>query len=100
MSKSDAIKAILTNNKESLAKEFGIRNLGIFGSVAEGRAGEKSDVDLFYELGEGSFLDLRQLEAFEKRIKKILHHRKIDLVNLAYMNPIVRYRAEKNFIYV
>ncbi len=61
---------------------------------------KKSDIDLFYELGEGNFLDLRQLEAFEKKMRKILKYRKIDLVNLAFMNPIVRYRAEKNFIYV
>lgn len=100
MSNPDTIKTILSSNKESLSKEFGIRRLGIFGSVAAGKADEKSDIDLFYELGEGSFLDLRQLEAFEKRIKKILHHRKIDLVNLEFMNPIVRFRAEKSFIYV
>lgn len=100
MSNSETIKSLLSAEKEALFKEFGIRKLGIFGSVASGKAEEGSDIDLFYELGEGGFLDLRQLEAFENSIKKLLRHRKIDLVNLKFMNPIVRYRAEKNFIYV
>ncbi|MCF8243728.1 MAG: nucleotidyltransferase domain-containing protein [Saprospiraceae bacterium] len=100
MSNKDTIKSILEDNKELLSKEFGIRRLGIFGSVATGNSNEDSDIDLFYELREGSFLDLRQLEAFEEKVKKILQHKKIDLVNLSFMNPIVRYRAEKSFIYV
>jgi len=95
-----AVKTKLKNNKSELAKEFGIVQLGIFGSVAEGRASKYSDIDLFYDLGENAFLTLRQLEAFENRIKKILQRKKVDLVNLKYMNPIVRFRAEKHFIYV
>lgn len=100
MAHQETIKTLLANNKASLSKEFGLRSLGIFGSVAEGRADEQSDIDLFYELVENRTLDLRQLAAFERKIKRILQKQKIDLVNLTYMNPIVRHRAEKNFIYV
>jgi|GEM_PF-673713 len=96
----EELKHLLSKNKNALAQEFGIRQIGIFGSVAEGRAGKDSDIDLFYDLGEGNFLDLRQLEVFEERVKNILQRKKVDLVNLRYMNPIVRYRAEKKFIYV
>ncbi len=97
---TESLKQLLAENKPKLAKEFGIQQLGIFGSVAEGRAGSDSDIDLFYDLSEGDFLDLQRLEAFEEQVKRILRRRKVDLVNLRYMNPIVRYRAEKHFIYV
>ncbi len=41
MSNTETIKDILSSSKESLSKEFGIRKLGIFGSVAAGKANEK-----------------------------------------------------------
>ena len=94
------VKQKLGKSKNELTKEFGILRLGIFGSVAEGKANRSSDIDLFYVLGENKFLPISQLEAFENKIKKILQRKKVDLVNLRYMNPIVRYRAEKHFIYV
>ena len=100
MAYQETIKTLLAKNKELLSREFGLSSLGIFGSLADGRFGEHSDIDLFYELAENKTLDIRQLEAFEQKIKKILRKRKIDLVNLSYMNPIVRHRAEKSFIYV
>lgn len=96
----EELKRLLSQNKSELAGEFGICTLGIFGSVAEGRATRSSDVDLFYEMEEGRFLKLQQLDDFEERVRRILHRRKVDLVNLASMNPIVRYRAEKHFIYI
>ena len=96
----EAIKKKLGKNKAALAEEFDIRKIGIFGSVAEGRANRSSDIDLFYALDEGAFLTLRQLDDFEDRVKQILQRKEVDLVNLRYMNPIVRYRAEKHFIYV
>lgn len=94
------VKKKLGKSKNELSEEFGIVHLGIFGSVAEGTANRLSDIDLFYDLGDDNFLTIIQLEAFENKIKKILQRKKVDLVNLRFMNPIVRYRAEKHFIYV
>lgn len=97
---ADTVKYLLHKNKGVLEREFGILHIGIFGSVATGTADRQSDIDLFYDLEKGKFLTLRQLEAFEQRVKRILQSEKVELVNLRYMNPIVRHRAEKHFIYV
>lgn len=94
------VKQVLHKRKNDLSKEFGIVHIGIFGSLAEGKAGKDSDIDLFYVLEGGKHLNLSELEALEEKIRFILRRRKVDLVNLNFMNPIVRYRAEKHFIYV
>ena len=93
-------KQALQMKKSDLAKEFGIVQIGIFGSLAEGRAAKGSDIDLFYVLEDGRHLNLIELDSLEEKIRSILRKRKVDVVNLNFMNPIVRYRAEKHFVYV
>lgn len=93
-------KQALQKKKNDLAKEFGIVQIGIFGSLAEGRAAKGSDIDLFYVLEDGRHLNLRELDAMEEMIRSILRRRKVDIVNLRFMNPIIRFRAEKHFEYV
>ena len=93
-------KQRLNKRKLELLEVFGIVEIGIFGSLAEGKAEKGSDIDLFYVLEEGRHLNLEELDLLEQKIQKILRSRKVDLVNLDFMNPIVRFRAEKHFIYV
>lgn len=95
-----AVIHALRKYKIELTEEFGIVQIGIFGSLAEGRAAKGSDIDLFYTLEEGRFLNLKELDLMEEKIRIILNRRKVDIVNLNFMNPIVRFRAEKNFVYV
>jgi len=42
--------ALLTQFKQNMAQQFGIRSIGIFGSVARGEQRPDSDVDVFVEL--------------------------------------------------
>lgn len=93
-------KQALNKRKSELLKDFGIVQIGIFGSLAEGRAVKGSDVDLFYVLEDGRHLNLIEMDALENKIRNILRKRKVDIVNLHFMNPIIRYRAEKHFVYV
>lgn len=93
-------KQKLIKNKFELSESFGIVEIGIFGSLAEGKNERRSDIDLFYVLKEGRHLNLEELDLLEEKIRKILRRRKVDLVNLDFMNPIVRIRAEKHFVYV
>ncbi|MFA4904030.1 MAG: nucleotidyltransferase family protein [Desulfobaccales bacterium] len=51
---SDAILKIIEENRETL-KRFGVRSLGLFGSVARGEATESSDLDFLVELEKKSF---------------------------------------------
>lgn len=94
------VKRTLQKRKSDLSKEFGVVQIGIFGSLAEGKAVKGSDIDLFYILEDGRRLNLKELDSLEEKIRTILHRRKVDIVNLHFMNPIVRFRAEKHFVYV
>jgi uncharacterized protein len=40
----------------TLAQQYGVRNVRVFGSVASGMAGSTSDIDLLVEMGEGKSL--------------------------------------------
>lgn len=42
--------ALLTNFKLNFSQRFGIKSIGIFGSVARGEQNQDSDVDVFVEL--------------------------------------------------
>lgn len=99
MTLQEAIQ-VLHKKKSDLAKEYGIVQIGIFGSLAEGKATKESDIDLFYVLEDGRHLNIKELDSMEEKIRSILRRRKVDIVNLDFMNPIVRYRAEKHFVYV
>jgi len=93
-------KQALHKKKSDLTKQFGVAQIGIFGSLAEGRAQKGSDIDLFYVLEDGRRLSLVELDALEETIRATLRRRKVDVVNLHFMHPIVRFRAEKHFVYV
>ncbi|HEX67802.1 MAG TPA: nucleotidyltransferase, partial [bacterium] len=51
MKKSEVIN-ILRENKEKL-KRFGVKKIGVFGSVARDEATEKSDIDIVVEFEKG-----------------------------------------------
>ncbi len=100
MSKEDVL-AYLRQKKTVLKQQYGIITLGLYGSYARDEAGPDSDVDIFYErdktveLTSGlAFLNIGDAMAKELNVKKV------ELVKLGAMNPIIRHYAEKDFIYV
>ena len=76
--------------------EMGIRAIGIFGSVATGRAGADSDVDIVVELDAPRY-------AFLARIKTDLEGifgRPVDVVRKRDgMNPLLRRCIEEDAVY-
>ena len=100
MTKSD-ILTYLKNKKDELHKLYGITTLGLYGSYARDEATTNSDVDIFYqrdkkiELTSGlDFLNLSDKIANDLLINKV------DFVSLDFMNPIIKFYAKKDFIYV
>ena len=90
----------IKNNKRVLERNFNIIKIGLFGSYSTDSSNEESDVDLIYELEEGTrlgFKDVYQLEVF---IKDLLNIEKVDLVNHKYVNPIIEDEINKTVIYV
>jgi len=58
------VKKILTNEKPTLVREYGISRIGVFGSYVFGDFHDKSDIDILVEfkraIGLFSFLKLEQ----------------------------------------
>jgi predicted nucleotidyltransferase len=67
--------ALLKQFKDAKALQYGIRSIGLFGSVARGEHKEGSDVDVIYE-GEPNIL----LRSRMKRELEILFGCSVDLV--------------------
>ena len=61
------IKTILRNQKKYLEEHYGIKEIGIFGSVVRGEQKADSDIDILVELirpSKISLLDLVELECY------------------------------------
>lgn len=100
MTRSD-ILLYLKNKKNELHNQYGITTLGLYGSYARDEATSNSDVDIFYErdkkfeLKSGlDFLNISDKLAIDLKVSKV------DFVSLDFMNPIIKYYAKKDFIYV
>ncbi|MEA1920038.1 MAG: nucleotidyltransferase domain-containing protein [Campylobacterota bacterium] len=95
----ETILQFLSAHKEEYLKKYHLSKIILFGSFAQNRANETSDVDIVYELEKGKKLSadayfelLNELEsAFE---------RKVDFIREKRMNPIIKMEASKDFIYV
>lgn len=100
MTKTD-ILTYLESKKEELYKAYGITTIGLYGSYARDEATSKSDIDIFYER-DSSFELVSGLEFLNlsDKLANDLDVKKVDLVSLEFMNPIIKYYAKKDFIYV
>ena len=100
MIKTDIIN-YLKSKKEIFKNKYGITTLGLYGSYARDEATQESDVDIFYERDK-SFKLKSGLEFMflDDEIAKELNVDKVDFVKLSSMNPIIKYYAKKDFIYV
>ena len=67
------LKKIMANKEKinALAKEFGVTNVRVFGSVARGEADEKSDIDLLVHFKPET--TLFDQFALERKLSRLLH---------------------------
>jgi uncharacterized protein len=75
---ADAVVAVLRAHEAEL-RAAGLHRISLFGSVARGRAGADSDIDLVAELDPDARIGLIRLAAIELRLGRILG-RKVDLL--------------------
>ncbi len=100
MKKEEVIRMIKENMNE--IKKFGVKRIGIFGSVARNEADEKSDIDFVVEFEEnrGGMKDFIGLIEFLERIFK----REIDILTPKGVESIriksVKERIKKEVEYV
>ena len=95
--KRDDVLAILREFKRDRAEEYGILEIGVFGSFARDEAGEDSDVDICIKTRTPNPFALVHIkEEIERRVK-----RHVEIIRVREkMNPFLRERIEREGRYV
>ncbi len=86
-------------SRDRLRLEFGIEQIGLYGSFARNEQTEKSDIDIVYKLIDGRSLFLDEKERLQRMLRRKLR-RKLDLMDQRYLNPFTKYTMQKDVIYV
>ena len=98
MLNKDIIIDYLKRHKLDFNQKYSINKLGLFGSFATESNGTDSDIDIVYETSSRG-LTFSQLSQLEDELH-LVFGKNIDLVNLEYMNPLIKRKALKDMIYV
>ncbi len=95
--KKDEMVEALKKYKQQNVRRYGIKSLGIFGSVARDDATDSSDIDIVVELDRA---DLFILADIKQDIEETLG-RHVDIVRKRrLMNPLLARRISREVIYV
>jgi predicted nucleotidyltransferase len=82
--------------KRNRAADYGIKRIGLFGSVARGEQTENSDIDVFYTSNTMSLLDAVGL----RQELESLFNKSVDVVSIHdRLNPFLKKRIEQEGIY-
>jgi uncharacterized protein len=92
-----AIK-IITEHREKLAKEFGVKSLALFGSVVRDEATPASDVDLLVEFDDRP-VGLFHLSRTQHYLESILGVSRVDLVLRNSIKPALKERILREAIH-
>jgi uncharacterized protein len=92
------ILSLLAEQKQTMSGAYGLREIGLFGSYADGQAVSESDIDLLVDLEDGhkSLFNFLRLK-FE--LEKLLG-REVDLVMKSALKPRLRERILRQVRYV
>ena len=81
------IKEIIRDHKVELSREFGVSEIGIFGSLVRGEAREDSDVDVLVEFNRP--IGLIKLMTLEYYLEQLFGGTKVDLVSRKSLKPYI-----------
>ncbi len=91
------ILASLKNLKKEVTKEYSVKTVGVFGSVARDEQTGQSDIDLLVEFSKPvGFVTFMRLENF---LSERLGY-KVDLVTSDSLKPVIRQNVLSEVIYV
>jgi uncharacterized protein len=91
------ILSSLKKLKEEVAREYSVKTIGVFGSVARSEETEQSDIDLLVEFSKPvGFVTFMRLENF---LSERLGER-VDLVTSDSLKPVIRKDVLAEVIYV
>ena len=95
MSREEVVKKIREHREK--IKSFGVKRVGIFGSVVRGEAKAESDIDIIveFEKGKKNFENFINLAFFLED----LFGRKVDLLTPESLSPHLKQYIEKEVVY-
>ena len=97
MQKIDELKKILNNNKKTLKDEYGVIQIGIFGSYTKGNQKKTSDVDLLVEFEKA--VDLFTFVQLKNHLTDLLGVN-VDLVIKKALKPKLGERILSETVYI
>ncbi|QXE90440.1 nucleotidyltransferase family protein [Geomonas subterranea] len=81
------IKEIIRDHKTELAEEYGVAEIGVFGSVVRGEAREDSDVDVLVDFSRP--IGLMKFMRLEYYLEELFGGTKVDLVSRKALKPYI-----------
>ncbi len=93
----DEILARLRADRPAL-KRFGVKSIGVFGSVARGEADADSDIDILVDYAEGTSTGLFEFLDLKEHLETLLE-RPVDLVTPEALHPMLRDDILKEFVH-
>ncbi|NOX47187.1 MAG: nucleotidyltransferase [Chlorobi bacterium] len=89
----------LSSIRSELERTYNIKTIGLIGSFVRDEASPVSDIDIVYTLKENSQLSYFKLYDLQHKLENHFN-RRIDLINYKYINPLIKYKSEKEIWYV
>lgn len=83
----DRIKKIIIGEMAYLMSEYGVKEIGVFGSVVRGEQKEESDVDVLVEFSKP--ITLFKYSELQRYLEEKLG-KKVDLVHKKGLKPIIK----------
>ncbi len=94
----DQILILIAKHRETLARDFGVKTLALFGSVVRDEATPASDVDLLVEF-DGRPMGLFHLSRTQHYLESILGVARVDLVLRDGIKPALKERILREAIH-
>ena len=94
----DQVLKIIAEHRKTLAADFGVKSLALFGSIVRGEATAASDVDLLVEL-DGRPVGLFHLSRTQHYLEGIFGVERVDLVLRDGIKPALRDRILREAVY-
>lgn len=98
MTNKEQIIDYFEKNKLKLRADYGVRRIGIFGSLITGNFNENSDIDIAIDM-EKEKKNIHNFFELKRTLEKELN-RKIDLGFIDSIKPIIKENIEKHIIYI
>jgi len=93
----DEIKELLQRHKETFREQYGLKEIGIFGSYVRGEQGDESDIDILIELEKP--IGFVRFIRFENALSQLLGVR-VEIVTKKALKPYIGKRILEEVRYV